>query len=332
MTIVRHPLFRWILTAVLLYLMAWQLYTKSDHFNAFRLDTVRLAGGYIFLVFLLMPLNWFLEMVKWQHFLRIHAPIPFAQLVRPVLGGIALSIFTPNRIGEYGGRILRMPYEIRWPVALSTLAGSICQNLVAFSAGVLSFILIFPDLLFLKVLAILSVSAVFIGFFNLRMIISWVCSLRLHPVFQKVLCQLRFLEDYSPPVLFRGLSIAAARYIIYVGQFVILLHVFSPGIPLGTLFLGVSALYLFHTIVPLPPVADVLARTNVALILWSGSGMSELSISLASLLVWCINLLIPAIIGSIILSTTTPGNSFNTHDQHLSPSYKPVIADQPPGT
>ncbi len=330
MTIVRHPLFRWLLTALLLCLMVWQLWTKSDHFSAFSLDSLRLAGWYIFLVLLLMPLNWYLETVKWQNFLGIHAQIPFAGLVKAVFGGIALSIFTPNRIGEYGGRIIRMPYEIRWPVAISTLAGSISQNLVAFSAGVLSFVLIFPDLLLLKVTALLSVTAVIIGFFNLRAIVAWVCSLRLHPVFQKVLWQLRFLEDYSTSVLLRGLSIAAARYIIYVGQFVILLHAFSPGIPLGTLFLGVSALYLFHTIVPLPPVADVLARTNVALILWAGSGMSELSISLASLLVWCINLLIPAMVGSIILSTTTPGNSFNTHDQHLSPSYEPVIADQPP--
>ena len=121
------------------------------------------------------------------------------------------------------------------------------------------------------------------------------------------------------------------RYLVYTLQFVLLLKGLEPEASVVNLFLGVSCLYLFHTLIPMPPVADVLARTNLALILWSGTGMSELSISLASFIVWVVNLLIPAILGSLAIGTIKQKKSFNTHDPHLSPSYEPAIADGPKG-
>src|SRR5688500_1514965 len=154
MHIVRHPAFRWMISIILLALMAYQLWSRSDHFQTFQIGSWRQAGWYLAVVIVLMPVNWWLETLKWHGFLSVHAKVNFGRAFKAVTSGIALSLFTPNRIGEYGGRILFMPYAIRWPVVFSTLMGSISQNLVAFAMGITGFILLVNGLTFLKVLGV----------------------------------------------------------------------------------------------------------------------------------------------------------------------------------
>lgn len=328
----RHPALRWGLILILLGLIFWQLWNRSNHFNAFDTTALLAAGPVILVVFCLMPVNWILETLKWRQFIGCHVKVPFRHLLRAVLGGVALSLFTPNRIGEYGGRIIYLPYEIRWPVAISTMMGSVIQNLVAVSAGFisLSFLLPVPDIWRYLAFGFAGFS-IFI-FFKIKWIVRTVCQWRWHSIFGKVLRQLQYMEDYNRHRQWKAAGLALIRYIVYMFQFAFLLYAFEPGTSLLLLIAGVSALYVFHTIVPLPPVADVLARTNVALMLWSGTGMSELSISLASLMVWIINLLIPALIGSIALSTPNPEKSLLRHVSHFSPAYKSVVIDSKAGT
>ncbi len=331
MHIIRHPAFRWLFSIVLLVLMGYQLWSRSDHFESFSLKIIHQGGWYLGLVILLMPINWWLETVKWHGFLSVHSKVPFHRAFKAVTSGIALSLFTPNRIGEYGGRILFMPYAIRWPVVFSTLMGSVSQNLVAFSAGIIACIFLLKDLIMLKILGIAVIILTTVSFFYMKMMVAWVCKWKIHPAFQKLANQLSHIQDYRPRLLVRSLGIALIRYLVYTFQFVLLLHAFEPDTSMIIQFLGVSGLYLFHSLIPMPPVADVLARTNLALIVWSGSGMSELSISLASLLVWVINLLIPAVLGSLAINTIAPEKSLINHDQYFSPSYEPVITDHSKG-
>lgn len=332
MHIIRHPSFRWLLSITLLILMGYQLWSRSNHFETFNLEIFSEAGWYIALVAVMMPLNWWLETKKWHGLLSVHAEVPFSRAFQAVTSGIALSLFTPNRIGEYGGRLLKMPYAIRWPVALSTLMGSVSQNLISFTAGIVAFIFLFDDLLPVKILGLGLIILCTVSFFHMQRVVGWICKMKIHRVFAKLATQLIHLEDYTTGLLTKTLLIAFARYVVYTAQFVLLLHAFGSGSPIISMVLGVSCLYLFQTLIPLPPVADVLARTNIALILWSGSGMSELSISLASFTVWMINLLIPAVLGSLAIGTIDLKKSFNTHDPHFSPSYKPLVTEQSKGS
>ena len=54
----------------------------------------------------LVFVNWGIEARKWQVLLRTLQPVSFFTAYKSVLSGVTLSINTPNRIGEYGGRIL----------------------------------------------------------------------------------------------------------------------------------------------------------------------------------------------------------------------------------
>ena len=59
----------------------------------------------------LVFVNWGFEAKKWQVLLKPLQPINFFTAFKSVLSGVTLSINTPNRIGEYGGRILYIRKE-----------------------------------------------------------------------------------------------------------------------------------------------------------------------------------------------------------------------------
>lgn len=68
------------------------------------------------LALLLMPLQLFLKVYKWRHLLRLNKyPVGFKEAAKSLLGGIAIGIVTPARIGEIsrvlylkGGQRLRL--------------------------------------------------------------------------------------------------------------------------------------------------------------------------------------------------------------------------------
>ena len=53
-----------------------------------------------------MPVNWGLEARKWQLALRPVGGIAYRNAFKAVFTGAAVASFTPNRMGEYLGRIL----------------------------------------------------------------------------------------------------------------------------------------------------------------------------------------------------------------------------------
>ncbi len=108
--------------------------------SAYTLSQVNLQAEnplWLLAAVVLMPLNWWTEMQKWHRFVRRFEPMSPARAWRAVLAGVAVSLFTPNRVGEYGGRILFVRPEHRWLAASANLAGNIAQAAVLVSGGAL---------------------------------------------------------------------------------------------------------------------------------------------------------------------------------------------------
>ena len=61
---------------------------------------------YIALVFLLMLLNWLIETWKWKLAIRKVQQVSLLKAFKAVLSGVSFSTTTPNRVGEYAGRVL----------------------------------------------------------------------------------------------------------------------------------------------------------------------------------------------------------------------------------
>ncbi|HHH50470.1 MAG TPA: hypothetical protein ENK52_05790 [Saprospiraceae bacterium] len=73
--------------------------TFLQHFNYENLP-------YLVFTILLMPVNWIFETLKWQMLIQKFEQLSFFKTFKAILAGVTFAIFTPNRVGEYGGRVL----------------------------------------------------------------------------------------------------------------------------------------------------------------------------------------------------------------------------------
>src|SRR5438105_1258211 len=93
-----------------------------------------LAWNVIFVV-LLMIMNWSVEAFKWKISVRSIQRIPFITALQAVFSGLSFSVSTPNRVGEYLGRLLYMKEGNRLKTISITIVGSISQLIITLIAG-----------------------------------------------------------------------------------------------------------------------------------------------------------------------------------------------------
>ena len=97
----------------------------------------------LFLVFLLMIVNWGIEAVKWRYLIRKVEKTSFLKSFKAVLSGVTISIYTPNRVGEFAGRIFVLEKANRIEASLITVIGSLSQLLITVFLGSISFMYVY---------------------------------------------------------------------------------------------------------------------------------------------------------------------------------------------
>src|SRR3982751_3837388 len=80
-------------------------------------------------ILVLMLVNWGVEARKWQVLMRPLQKISWWKAYRATLTGLAFALNTPNRVGEYGGRVLYIEEGKRFRAISLTLVGSMSQVL-----------------------------------------------------------------------------------------------------------------------------------------------------------------------------------------------------------
>jgi len=271
-----------------------------------------LAGantGWLILAVALMPFNWLAETQKWHHFMRQYEPMSSWKALRAVLAGVAVSLFTPNRVGEYCGRILFVLPENRWKAVIVNLVGNFAQFMVLLTAGAVGAVWIMwkfwqLEPLFIQVFAFIAtigLTMMFLVYFNIK---AFIPIARKIPVLHRVkrfVKDLRVLEHFSRRELSDILKWSTIRYIIYATQYFFLLKFFDIKISLSEGYAGIAAIFLLQSSIPLPPVMGLVARGNMAIHVWEHVGANELSSLAATFTLWIINLILPALVGTFSL-------------------------------
>lgn len=85
---------------------------------------------------------------------------------------------------------------------------------------------------------------------------------------------------------------------------VLLIRATNLDIPPDIIFSGTAAIYLFQTGIPVPPLAAVLTRGELAIWLWESYNVDTLSILTASFALFIINLGVPALLGAAVIVKT----------------------------
>ncbi|GJM31645.1 MAG: hypothetical protein DHS20C18_06460 [Saprospiraceae bacterium] len=232
--------------------------------------------------------------------------------VGAILAGVTISMFTPNRIGEYGGRILAVEARHNWTAVLASLVGSFAQLLALLGFGMFGAFFFLqnklnPEPYVLYSSFLLGFSLVLIlGFiyFNVDLIIPLIRRFPLGKWRRPVLKQLLALRYYHRPLLFRAFFLAFFRYAVYCLQYYLMLRFFGLYAPFWAAFSGIATIFLIQTSIPLPPLMGLMARGEIALLVWSDYSDNTLGILAATFLLFIINLSVPALLGAGIIVKT----------------------------
>lgn len=258
----------------------------------------------LFFVILLMFLNWTIEASKWKLLINKYEHISFVNSLKAVVTGIALSIITPNQIGDFVGRIVHLKTFNKIKGTLVTVIGHTAQVIMTIAFGLFAFIWLFNFLgkidnqlsvILYTVSVILIVISVFL-FMNIQLIGKIPSSVKIHSYLQ-------VFENYTKNELFKVLGFSFFRYLIFVLQYYLLLEFYNVNLQPVEAFCCIIATLCAQSFVPSFLLIELGMRGASALFFFTIFTHQAPNILLSAYTLWIINLMIPSFYGlySIIL-------------------------------
>ena len=109
------------------------------------------------------------------------------------------------------------------------------------------------------------------------------------------------LENFNFSFLAKILLLSSIRYCVFLLQYIILFHFFNVQVAVIHIVPVMSLVFLALAVIPSIALIEVGLRGEVSLRLMGLFSINSLGIGLTSVTVWFINLIIPAIIGTLFL-------------------------------
>jgi uncharacterized membrane protein YbhN (UPF0104 family) len=266
----------------------------------------------LYVVVGLMLVNWGLEAKKWQILLQHIAKISFLKSFKSVLSGVAFTMVTPNRMGEFIGRVFYVAEGQRIRAATLTIVGSISQLIVTFGAGLIGLLALGNTILPNEAsdgLSFIWMKGLLVGIMGVTLLllaiyfkISWLVRVvEKIPAFSKYVYFIDLLDNFSATELLKILSLSIIRYLVFVAQYLLLFQLFGVSMPWWQGFNAVSVMFLILAIVPMPGIAELGIRGKASIALFTTFSSNAVGILVTSGSIWLINLILPAIIGSLLV-------------------------------
>lgn len=266
----------------------------------------------LFAVLLLFD-NWGVESLKWKLLINKYENMSLIKSFKSVFAGVTSSVFTPNRVGEFVGRIFFVSDKNKGKAVLSTFVGSYSQILITLSIGTLAFFISDPIYIsniqvnenWINILfAILSV-VLLVFYLRISLISNFLVRFSKYKRINNVLNSINL---YSTTDLLKLLGLSLLRYFVFSIQFVLIVYFFEIEISFVNILLGLAQFYMVLMIIPTISVAELGIRAVIAINVFNqyinhssihANQLTLLSLSIS--LLWLINIVIPALIGSVLL-------------------------------
>jgi uncharacterized membrane protein YbhN (UPF0104 family) len=263
----------------------------------------------LILISLLMLLNWGVESVKWKILVKPVESINFINSFKAIWTGITVGTVTPNRVGEFGGRILFLKKESRIKATSLTLYGDLSQFIVTIIFGITGFYLISSNILFanseikqfeqlILLLSVIIVAITLFFYFNINFCFNKLGSIKR---LKKITSKFTPDQEISLKLKIKTILFSILRYVTFSVQFYLALLFFGVEISFINSIIATSSIYLSLNIIPNIPFAEIGLRSSFALIFLGLYTDKATAIVMASLLIYIINVGIPTIIGGLFL-------------------------------
>ena len=302
-------------------LLSWSIYTKiTEQYTLQQLWTLfsdafsKSNRGYMLLLLLLMGMNWTLEAIKWKMLMKPLQNVSLFTACKAVLSGLSFSMFVPTAAGEYIGRTLYIEEGSRLRSVPLSIVGSISQLIVTLIAGIAG-ILYTRDYLVQNGSQSLSLSSIWLSglmyavtaavfvFLLIYFQISWFARwFEKIPFIQKHRIFVQSLEEFEKRQLTQILLLSALRYVVFIVQYLIVFRLFDVDIFWVQAAFATAVLFLILSVIPsVPNIAELGVRGEVSRQLFGLLSANSAGIVFTAALIWIVNLIIPAIAGSLFL-------------------------------
>ena len=272
----------------------WKSYLSL---NLSLADVFRISIPTFLLIVLLTFFNLFCEYKKWSGL--IHSPVlkPIAGL-KAIVYGMSTGFLTPNRIGEFAGRAVVLPQEIRTKGSVMTFLGAGLQGAMTVIGGAIG-IIFFPMEIYMPEIWVVNIK-------RLLFLIAVVLIVVIIIFFQKSLRRfirkiLSHLRSVNAGILIKSFFWAVLRYLVFSTQFVIALYSMGFSGDVATCYAGVAIVYLIQSYIPFAAMGELGVREVIAVLIFSPFMEIPVLAAVASFMVWVANVGVPVLLGAVYL-------------------------------
>lgn len=269
---------------------------KFEDFLVFLDKNKLFSTKNIIILLVLSVFNWFLEVTKWRFLISKIKRITFLEATEQSLGALTASIFTPNRIGEYGAKAIHFAKTHRKKVLLLTLISNMLQMSVTVIFGSIGLFFLYSNFeidisyRILRGIAILAFITLF-GVIGIKQNRFKIKGFSLEKVID-------YIKNLGVHYLGFGLLLSVLRYAVFSFQFYFILSLLGVDLHYFDAMILISSMYILASIIPSISLFDVVIKGSVALYIFGLAGINQLPILSCVLLMWLLNFALPSVFGS----------------------------------
>ena len=238
-------------------------------------------------IILLSILNRFFEILKWQNLVSYIKPISLFEAMNQVLSALTAGLFTPNGVGEYAGKALFFDKSQTKNVIFLNLICNGVQVLVSLLFGIIG--LLYLGYFKWDLIIITTIMGLFIIGYAFKKIN--IKGYSIEKLVQK-------LNEIPRKIHLKNNFLAVCRYLVLSHQYYFLFLAFDVQLPYFTLMSAIASVYFLASSLPTFQFLDFAVKGSVALYFFGILGVNEWIIVFISTIIWFLNLVLPAIIGS----------------------------------
>ncbi len=258
----------------------------------------------LFSCLLFVPLNWGIESYKWKLITKPVEEINFGRAVKSVLAGLCVGNLAPGRATEFVAKVLFFRSENRGTITLLHFVNGLFQLSITIVLGLIALLSkydlstdISPAQFLLIGVSCMVLLSLFILFvFKFNMLQKWIFDL-----FKKSLGERTMPYQFKKESITRLVSFSFIRYLVFTTQFVLILKIFYGGALNSSILASVCVYFLLTTILPMISFIEPAIRAAIALLVFGGLEISEISLVTTAIMVWLINIVFPSIVGYYII-------------------------------
>ncbi|MEC8739650.1 MAG: lysylphosphatidylglycerol synthase domain-containing protein [Bacteroidota bacterium] len=264
----------------------------------FKIEKMKewISNPWIFLVIFLFFLGILVESIRWRALVRSLEQVTTVRAIAAILMGAFYGSFMPNRVGEFGGRLLVLQSKNQAKSIPINMLGGTMKFFVNILFGLLGLIIVF-----LYHRHFYSHTEKSLSIVLMIVIFVWLTYRYLthSKLWDKRLSQFSYLSEISRKTIAFVFLLSIVRYLIFTSQFLFLLNIFHLPQAFEHWYL-VFVFYLFQTVNPVMSIFDLGLRGLIAESVFGPFHQNFEPILQSITFLWILNVICPAIFGAVI--------------------------------